>query len=133
MTTLPFKFVDPGKEEISAIGELLLHLPIFSEMDLVRELSVPEQVEARTGKLSEVCEGLRVNLIDDHEQLVAEAKNAAYLFEFVVDAENLVGEQFHAQGLGVWTRLFSHRQGGSVRYGRRVFRVESDKYLYWIE
>jgi hypothetical protein len=130
---LPFSFQQPSDEVMEQISALLPNLPIQVEEAILKRKSRAERRRSRKGSGSELRHAVRQTLDQDYAEHVAEAKDVAYFFEYVVQYD---GESLGSQGDGLFvaTRLFAPQQAGSgsIYYGSFIYRVGDDAYLYWL-
>jgi hypothetical protein len=152
---LPFRFRQPDDTVMGIIVDELQKLSIHSESEILSKLEKSRRRESRRDNLSGLRAALRNALDLDFAELLTEDSNAPYNFEYVVDkycaAESNVRNQWlrmftmpfarkeeskgRHEGLSIFTRLFARHQekSGSIFYGRIVFRIGDDAFLYWLE
>ena len=130
---LPYRFVQPSDAAMNVIVDELQKLPINSEREILSSLTGSRRKQSRKANLDEL-RSILANALDlDFADLLAEAKDAPYSFEYVIEKWCADEGNFRHQGLSIMTRLFApQRSSGSIYYGWTVFRIGDDHFL-WLE
>jgi len=124
-----YQFNEPTDEALAKIGELLSQLPILPYTNVRQRRRRGTFFGRRNeafyeGPLEGLLPALGNILKEDHAANVAEATQAPYQFDYVVDSD-----ASHRNLLLIFTRL--HDEETQILYGGPVMRIAKDYYIAW--
>lgn len=126
-----YQFSEPSDEALAKLGELFAQLPVLPYTSIRQRRRKGTFFGRRNeaffeGSLENLLKALDGVLREDHAANAAEAAEAPYKFDYVVDSD-----ASHKNVLLVLTRLYDDEIEGSILYGGPVMRIAKDYYIAW--
>ena len=87
------------------------------------------------GTAAEGLQAIRSAVELDHETNLAEASEAPYTFDYVLEWADISQPDALARGLSLLTRLTAKHDSaqGKIMYGASIFRVDDTRFNWWAQ
>jgi hypothetical protein len=120
---------------MAVIADCLPSLPVIADSKfkaLLKRRGADDRPSI--GDAKGVLTAVAAALQGDYKTNVEEAANAAWVFDYSIERTSVKVLWRRIDGLGVYTRLKPPpgRSGGNILYGPAIYRLDEDRYCFWL-